>query len=96
MADSNRLQIYSEEEVDALGGIYVARCVGGVVRVGQIFTVEGISEFASPSPRYTLTKIERYGRFIDFFDPPHAAKVYLSAESVSMLERGSILSAVPE
>ncbi|TQK45217.1 hypothetical protein FBY35_6770 [Streptomyces sp. SLBN-118] len=92
MAEASRIQIHSVEESNEAGGICIARCVGGVARVGQAFAVEGDSQTNRPELRVTLDQIERYtGVFVEFFDPPHAARIYLSGESVGALSRGSIV-----
>lgn len=89
--ESSRLQIYEVESSSELGGVCIARCVGGVVRPGQTFVPVGISE-ESAEGYVTLTAIERYGENVDFFDPPHSARVHFSGRSVGNLIRGSILT----
>lgn len=92
MAEAGRIQIHSVAESTGSGGICIARCVGGVARVGQTFTLEGDSQTNHPELRITLDQIERYsGVFVEFFDPPHAARIHLSGESVGTLSRGSII-----
>ncbi|KOU40107.1 hypothetical protein [Streptomyces sp. WM6378] len=93
MAADNRLQIYSVEESSGDFAVCIARCVGGVVRTGQNFAMETASEPVDFEHGVTLTAIDRYGRSVDFFDPPHAAKVYLSGPGASVLEPGMILAA---
>lgn len=59
--------------------ICVARCVGGVVRVGQIFAHEPSGEVGDGYfPLLTLERINRYGRSVEFFDAPHSAEIALS------------------
>lgn len=92
MAEDSRIQIHSVEESNDSGGICIARCVGGVPRVGQTFVLEGDSQPNHPEVRVSLDQIERYsGVFVEFFDPPHAARIHLSGESVGALSRGSII-----
>lgn len=91
MKEHSRLQIYSMEEASESRGICIARCVGGVVRVGQTFTPGGAPGTASVDLSVTVTRIERYGRAVGFFDQGHAARVHLSGSSVSALARGTII-----
>ncbi|MFE1314313.1 hypothetical protein [Streptomyces sp. NPDC058755] len=80
-----RLQIYSVEERDGATATCIVRCVGGVVRVGQRFGV-------GPD-KVTLKGILCYERPVDFVDPPHSAKVWLTGRSVGLLEEGSVITA---
>ncbi|MFJ4004201.1 hypothetical protein ACIPWL_12185 [Streptomyces sp. NPDC090023] len=82
MSETARLQIYSVESEDLDSAVCVVRCVGGVVRVGQ--------EFAGPM---TLDWILRYGRTVEFLEPPHSAQVRLSGAVVHTLERGVVVTA---
>lgn len=92
MAEAGRIQIHSVEEATESGGICIARCVAGVARVGQGYTVECDSRTNLPDLRVTLDQIERYsGIFVESFDPPHAARIHLSGESVGALSRGSTI-----
>ncbi|MCX5385037.1 hypothetical protein [Streptomyces sp. NBC_00083] len=65
--------------------------MGGVVRTGQKFVSEAAPDGGVTECEVMLTAIDRYGRDVDFFDPPHAAKVHLSGRGVSMLQPGLIL-----
>ncbi|MGW2815292.1 hypothetical protein [Streptomyces sp. NPDC001415] len=88
-----KLHIYSVEQAGGRSAVCIARCVGGVVRTGQNFVMEVASEHGDVEHGVTLTAIDRYGRSVDFFDPPHAAKVHLSGPGASVLEPGLILAA---
>jgi hypothetical protein len=90
MADQNpgQLQIYEVEEADSRSATCVVRCVGGVVRPGQRFDAGSATEDPNATLQVTLEWINRYGRFVDFFDPPHNAKVYLTGDGVALLKAG--------
>lgn len=97
MAEMSRIQIESLEESSDTGGTCIVRCVGGVPRVGDVFTSDEISGRGHPQVRLTLDRIERYeGRFVEFFDPPHAARIHVSGEGVGLLTRGSIITSAAE
>lgn len=88
-----RLQIYSTDERGTDFAICVVRCVGGVVHSGCHFLIESTDDTDNSAlSTLSLDWIERYGRLIDFIDPPHSALVRLSGKSVSLLERGVILT----
>ncbi|AYG81082.1 hypothetical protein DWB77_03220 [Streptomyces hundungensis] len=89
---SDKVQIYSVEKLSGNSAVCIVRCVGGVVRVGQALTVEVESHTADSARDVTLTALVRYGRNVDFFDPPHAAKVHLSGPGAPMLEPGMIIT----
>ncbi|MFE0771737.1 hypothetical protein [Streptomyces sp. NPDC058861] len=95
MPETSKLQIYSVEQDSADGSICVVRCIGGVARVGQIFVAQG-EESDRPSQRYTLERIDRYNRRVEFFDPPHNARVHLSGRPLAGLSEGSILVSLEE
>jgi hypothetical protein len=95
VADSTtgKLQIYSTEERGADFAICIVRCVGGVVHSGFRFLIESTDDAENAaSPTLSLDWIKRYDRMMDFIDPPHSAMVRLSGKSVSLLERGVILT----
>ncbi|MFD6281342.1 hypothetical protein ACFWFI_38120 [Streptomyces sp. NPDC060209] len=89
------MQIYEVESADDLGGVCLARCVGGTARVGQAFVPDSTAEGLPPELRVTLTRIERYGRGVGLFDPPHTARLTLTGRGVSALSRGSVISFMP-
>jgi hypothetical protein len=96
MADSTagKLQIYEVEESTATAVTCIVRCVAGVVRTGQHFSIDsdtGSNVIAAP---LILDWINRYERLVDFIDPPHSAKVHMSGEVVGTLERGATLTAI--
>ncbi|MFC4609085.1 hypothetical protein ACFO9E_14860 [Streptomyces maoxianensis] len=96
MDEPSKLQIYAVEVAAESGGICIARCVGGVVRVGQVFRHEGPSGDSATDLRLTPDRIERYvGLDVDFFDPPHAARVHFSGASTSTLARGVVITSAP-
>ncbi|MBB4715637.1 hypothetical protein BJ965_005519 [Streptomyces luteogriseus] len=90
MHDHNpgKLQIYAVEETEPLSATCIVRCVGGLVRSGQRFTVESADGNSGESFHVTLDWIERYGHRVDSFDPPHNARVHLSGSGVSLLKEG--------
>ncbi|MFD4725175.1 hypothetical protein ACFWNW_08835 [Streptomyces seoulensis] len=83
MNSAARLQIHSVEQEGPAAAVCIVRCVGGVARVGQ--------EFAGAM---TLDRILRYGREVEFLEPPHSAKVRLSGAGVHALERGAVVTAL--
>ncbi|WP_327683173.1 hypothetical protein [Streptomyces sp. NBC_00467] len=97
MAEMSRIQIESVEQSSDTGGKCIVRCVGGVPRVGDVFTSDEISGLALVKVRLTLDRIERYeGRFVQFFDPPHAARIHVSGEGVGLLTRWSVITSAAE
>lgn len=97
MDDSNagELQIYSVEERENAAATCIVRCVGGIVRTGQKFRMEATGDATDDSSLMSLDWINRYEKLIEFIDPPHSAKVHLSGQGVSLLERGVILYSIP-
>ncbi|MFJ2233007.1 hypothetical protein [Streptomyces sp. NPDC087859] len=89
--DPGKLQIYAVEEVDSMSATCIARCVGGVVRPGQLFNPEPLS--GNPS-EIALDWIDQYQRRVDFIDPPHSAKVHFSGGGVSLVEKGVTIVSV--
>ncbi|MEV8227709.1 hypothetical protein AB0P41_16925 [Streptomyces sp. NPDC079167] len=87
------LQIYEVEYGDDHGGVCVVRCLGGVVRTGQVFLAPTATTEPAPAVTLTTTRIECYGREVPFLDPPHTARVTLSGGPVAGLARGTVLSA---
>ncbi|MEU3448506.1 hypothetical protein AB0H29_14960 [Streptomyces thermolilacinus] len=90
MTTDGRMQVLSVEAATARGGVFVVRCVGGVVRLGDVCLAEGLPEGSGTG--LTVHRIERY-RDVDVpcFDPPHAARVHLSGEGAALLARGVVL-----
>jgi hypothetical protein len=86
-----KLQIFSVEEKGSTTATCIVRCVGGVVRVGQRFHIGSGVDSSGEGSGITLDRIDRYGRQMDFIDPPHNAKVYFSGEGVDFLESGMVL-----
>lgn len=95
MADQNpgQLQVYAVEEVDSKSATCVVRCVGGVVRLGQRFDVGSATQDPAATVQVLLEWINRYGNFVDFFDPPHNAKVHFTGEGVALLKAGLTINA---
>lgn len=89
---TGKLQIYSVEEREATTAVCIVRCVGGVVRTGQTFTIGTTSDATHSSSSMTLDWINRYEQLVDFVSPPHSAKVRLSGHGIAALERGVIIS----
>jgi predicted NUDIX family NTP pyrophosphohydrolase len=97
MADRehSKLQIVSVESTTPSKATCIVRCVGGIVRTGQIFSVRSTTDVAgADSHHIALDWIDRYGRRVDFFDPPHSATVALSGGGVAGLSKGVIISSV--
>ncbi|MFJ4871273.1 hypothetical protein [Streptomyces sp. NPDC088757] len=88
--EADRLQLHHAVEHGPEGGICVVRCVGGAPRVGQFFTTKGLTG------TLRLDRIEKFGRFLEFIDPPHSAKVHVSGGPLVQLRYGDVLVAVPE
>ncbi|QES21170.1 hypothetical protein DEJ46_20340 [Streptomyces venezuelae] len=81
------LQIYSVEQDSPDGGVCIARCIGGIVRTGQSFALE---EGDDPR-RFTVDRIEKYGRAMEFMDPPHSLLAHLSGGPLTGLGYGDVL-----
>lgn len=94
MAGPSQLQIYEVERSDDGGGICTVRCIAGIARIGQVFSLDNSTDSMNPDSNFKLTRIERYRKNVDFFDPPNTARVSLSGGSVMELGRGSILTEV--
>ncbi|MEU6471938.1 hypothetical protein ABZ927_04015 [Streptomyces massasporeus] len=89
-----KLQIHAVEEAGALSATCIVRCVGGLVRPGQRFTVEPADGTSGESFRVELDWIDRYGHRVEFVDPPHNARVHLSGGGVSHLRKGLTIISV--
>ncbi len=86
-----KLQIYSVESIGPANATCIVRCVGGIARTGRRFNVNTVAHSSEAIAPLVLEEINRYGRTVDFVDPPHNAKVLLSGKGVSALARGVIL-----
>ncbi|MGA4955839.1 hypothetical protein [Streptomyces lavendulocolor] len=92
MQVASRLQVDSVEEAGERGGTVIVRCVGGLARVGQTYTLEEGAGSGTGAPHFVLNRIERYpGVFVDVFGPPHAARVHVSGASPASLSRGVVI-----
>lgn len=91
MAECSQLQIYEIEKASDHGRTCTVRCISGTARLGQVFVLAPEDYDAPAGLHLTLTRIERYGNAVEFFDPPHTAKVELSGDSGAPLSRGSII-----
>ncbi|UFR02615.1 hypothetical protein KBP30_16130 [Streptomyces sp. Go40/10] len=89
-----RLRIHSVADRGATAVTCVVRCVGGVVRVGQRFGVGPGAGTGDDAPLVALEGILRYGRPVDFVDPPHSAQVRLTGDAVAMVAPGHVITAV--
>jgi hypothetical protein len=89
-----QLQIYAVEEVDSMSATCIVRCVGGIVRPGQLFDVNSLSGNPNERSHITLDWIDQYRQRVDFIDPPHSAKVHFSGGGVSLLEKGVTIVSV--
>ncbi|MEV7671102.1 hypothetical protein [Streptomyces sp. NPDC088752] len=88
--EADRLQLHHAVEHGPEGGVCVVRCVGGAPRAGQFFTTKDLTG------TLRLDRIEKYGRPLEFIDPPHSAKVHVSGGPLVQLRYGDVLVAVPE
>ena len=87
-----KLQIYSVEQDSPDGGVCIARVIGGIVRTGQSFV---LAEGDDPR-RFTLDRLEKYGRPMEFMDPPHSVVVHLSGSPLTGLGYGDVLVCRPD
>ncbi|MFJ3090804.1 hypothetical protein [Streptomyces sp. NPDC086838] len=86
------LQIYAVEERSPGAATCVVRCVGGVARTGQHFTLRSPTAAATAPALLTLDHINCYGKAMEFLDPPHSARVRLSGDGTDSLAKGVILT----
>lgn len=86
-----KLQVYSVESVGPEDATCIVRCVGGIARTGRRFSVDASLDPSGEVAPITLERIIRYGRTVDFVDPPHNAKVHFSGRGVSALVRGVVV-----
>ncbi|MFI6656722.1 hypothetical protein ACIBL8_14540 [Streptomyces sp. NPDC050523] len=93
-ATRGKLQIYAVENVDSASATCVVRCVGGIVRAGQQFTDESAAGSPGDRARMSLDWIERYGRRVEFIDPPNNGRVQLTGDGVTSLMKGAVINAV--
>lgn len=91
--DVGKLQIHAVEDGAPATAVCVVRCVGGVVRRGQTFDVTPHVDDPAADSRISLAWIERYGRRIEFVDPPHSARVLFTGAGVSALTKGITVEA---
>lgn len=92
---TGELQIYSVEEKSAAVAGCIVRCVGGVVRTGQLFKPRPNADVTEGCPALLrLDWIKCYGKVAEFLYPPYSAMVQLSGDGVSLLTRGVILASV--
>jgi hypothetical protein len=92
---AGELQIHSVEVCGPGEAVCVVRCVGGVPRVGHEFSVPAASGGAQEFLPVTLECIERYANvFVEFFGPPHAARVRLSGPGAPELIPGVTICSV--
>src|SRR5882757_8688217 len=91
---AGKLQIYSVEERDVVAATCIVRCVDGVVSTGQQFKADPIADATEGPSLLSLGWINRYGKMMDFIDPPHSATVYLSGNGVASLKRGVTLTSI--
>lgn len=91
MDECSQLQIYEVEEASNHGGTCIVRCIRGVARLGQAFTSVAADRDVPADLHLTVTRIERYRNDVEFFDPPHTARVEFSGKSVDSLSRGAVI-----
>ncbi len=90
--DFGLIQIISVESRSSNDCVCVVRCVGGAPRIGQHFTLEEAPTVGPVLPILKLEWINRYGQHVDFFDPPHGAKILLSgADPHGLVRKGVVL-----
>ncbi|WP_330452697.1 MULTISPECIES: hypothetical protein [unclassified Streptomyces] len=92
---ASQLQIYAVEERSPGTATCVVRCVGGVARTGQHFTLHSPTAAATAPALLTLDHINCYGKAMEFLDPPHSATVRLSGDGTDSLTKGVILISSP-
>lgn len=90
MPGAGELQIYSVVEHGPDGGVCVVRCVGGVLRPRQVYAARGLTGTVR------LDRVEKYGRPVEFIDPPHSALIHLSGGVLDQLRYGDVLVALPD
>ena len=71
----------------------VVRCLAGTVAVGDVFTTLELSDGATSEVSLRVAGITRYGKAVEFVDPPHSAVLELSGDGVHLLAPGSVLAA---
>lgn len=93
--DPGKLQVYAVEARDSQSVTCIVRCVGGVVRAGEEFRIEPVSDRPrGGEPRATVDWIDRYGHRVEFLDSPHNAKIRLVGDNVPLLDRGFAIISV--
>ncbi|MFF8834098.1 hypothetical protein [Streptomyces sp. NPDC015130] len=86
------LQIHSVEQEGPDGGICLARVIGGIVRTGQSCALEADND----PRRFAIARLEKYGRPMDFMDPPHSVVVHLTGGSLTGLGCDDVLVCRPD
>ncbi|NEB79554.1 hypothetical protein G3I40_30695 [Streptomyces sp. SID14478] len=98
MGETNHaeIQVISLESSKSGEVTCIVRCVGGTARIGQQFAIDSdqTSEGVSGTEPWRLVEIDRYGRKVDFFDPPHGARITLAGRSMDGLRERVTLKSV--
>lgn len=69
----------------------VVRCLDGVVRVGDCVVAGELGDGSRVQLECNVVGIDRYGRNVDFVDPPHSARITLDgAELVKVGEMAKL------
>ncbi|WP_455358645.1 hypothetical protein [Streptomyces sp. SYSU K21746] len=87
-----KLQIESIERRSARDAVCIVRCIAGIARPGQRFTVQEGPTIEGVSESLHMSWVDRYGRRVEILDPPHAAKVLLVGAQVEDLKAGQTLT----
>ncbi|WP_455352650.1 hypothetical protein [Streptomyces sp. SYSU K217416] len=93
MSDAvSEVQIESIERLSATDAVCIVRCIAGIARPGQRFTVQESPTVEGVSGSLHLSWVDRYGRRVEILDSPHAAKVLLVGAQVEDLKAGQTLA----
>jgi ribosomal protein S28E/S33 len=89
----HRVGIEIVEDVSCDGARCLVRCLEGPVRVGVVFTTLELSGGTRREVSLRVSRITRYGKPAEFFDPPHSALMELSGAEAGLLAVDSVLAA---
>ncbi|MET9757599.1 hypothetical protein ABZ016_00845 [Streptomyces sp. NPDC006372] len=92
--DPGKLQIYAVEAMAPLSATCIVRCVGGLVRPGRRFSIGSADEVSGERFHIMLNWIDRYEHRVDYFDPPHSARVHFSGSGAFLLKKGLTIISV--
>jgi hypothetical protein len=89
----HRVGIEVVEDVSGDRASRVVRCLAGTVAVGDVFATLELPDGARGEVSLWVAGITRYGKAVEFVDPPHSAMLELSGDGVHLLAPGSVLAA---